>query len=65
MKVEIYIDEDEWYPVFDARLARSWQGQREAWLSDEDWTAYQAAVTEFQKWQDRLKKAFNEHEFYV
>lgn len=50
----LYVDADEWYPVYSLTDRATWPGQPPAEITDKDHADYLRVMREFEAWQQRL-----------
>ena len=56
--MKVYVDTDEYYPMFTVDARRRWPGDKELEMTPEEYADYERVSGEFFDWQERIKELF-------
>lgn len=61
-KIKIYLNKDEWYPVFDIKKKPRWKSDVESEITEEELEHIEKVFKEFNEVQERLIKLYEKKE---
>ena len=54
--MKVYMNKDEWYPVYEIQKELKGGLMKEIEITDEEWLDYRALMEKFESWQIKLEK---------